>query len=191
MANIGFTVNTEELPDAQDFSPVPAGTGTTGMIVKSQLLPTNKTKEILPEGVDYETFLKTNPKASGFLNIEIDIQDGPSAGRKLFHNFNLVNDSDKAVEIAFGQLKQLLSGLGMKQWSGKSEELHNKRFKMDHTVEQGKDYVKDGQTVQGKPQAVIKKFYAATGVAATGAVANTAAPATQAAATGATPPWKR
>lgn len=187
MANIGFTVNTEELPDAQDFSPVPAGTGTTGMIVKSQLLPTNQTKKVMPEGVDYETYLKTNPKASGFLNIEIDIQDGPSAGRKLFHNFNLVNDSDKAVEIAFGQLKQLLSGLGMKQWSGKSEELHNKRFKMDHTVEQGKDYVKDGQTIAGKPQAVIKKFYAATG-----AVANNAtAPATQAAATGATPPWKR
>lgn len=185
MANIGFEVNTEELPEAQDFSPVPAGSGTTGMIVKSQLLPTNKTKEVMPAGVEYEDYLKANPKASGFLNIEIDIQDGPSAGRKLFHNFNLVNDSDKAVEIAFGQLKQLLEGMGMKKWSGKSEDLHNKRFKMDHTVEVGKPYQKDGKTVEGKPQAVIKKFYAA---GAASASATTAAPA---AATGSTPPWKR
>lgn len=159
MANIGFQVNTEELPEAQDFSPVPAGTGTVGMITKSELKPTNKTKEILPAGMDYETFLKSNPKASGYLAIEVDIQEGASKGRKLFHNFNLINDSEKAVEIAFGQLKQLLTAFGMKNWSGNSEELHNKRFKFDHVVEQGNDYQKDGKTVQGKAQAAIKKFY--------------------------------
>ena len=184
MANIGFTVNTEELPDAQDFSPVPAGRYTV-MIVNSKLQPTNKTKEVL-NGADYETFLKTNPKASGFLNIEMDIQDNGQEGRKLFHNFNLVNDSEKAVEIAFGQLKQLLSGLGMKQWSGKSEDLHNKRFAVEVSVETGKDYVKDGQNVAGKPQSVIKKFTAAGGVAQA-ATTQTAATGT----TGATPPWKR
>lgn len=188
MANIGFTVNTEELPEAQDFSPVPAGNGTIVMIVNSKLQPTNKTKEIL-NGADYETFLKSNPKASGFLNIEVDIQDGASKGRKLFHNFNLVNDSDKAVEIAFGQLKQLLTALGMKTWSGNSEELHNKRFKIDHTVETGNDYQKDGKTVTGKPQAVIKKFYA-VGVASAPSVQPVQGqPA--AASAGGTPPWKR
>lgn len=187
MANIGFTVNTEELPDAQDFSPVPAGTGTIGMIVNSKLQPTNKTKEILG-AQDYETFLKSNPKASGFLNIEVDIQEGPNKGRKMFHNFNLINDSEKAVEIAFGQLKELLTALGMKNWSGNSDDLHNKRFKFDHTVETGKDYVKDGKEVKGKPQSVIKKFYG-VGVSSASSPAPVQQPA--AASAGGAPPWKR
>jgi len=124
MANIGFTVTTAELPDARDFSPVPAGRY-TAMIVNSSLKPTNKTKEIIPQGMTYDAYLKTNPKASGFLALEIDLLDGAGAGRKVFHKLNLINDSERTVEIAMGQLKQLLGALGMPTWSGESNLLHN------------------------------------------------------------------
>jgi len=181
MANIGFAVQANELPDAQDFSPVPAGTY-TAMIVNSTLKATNKTKEIMPSGMEYEEFLKSNPKAPGYLALEIDILDGGAAGRKLFHNLNLINDNDKAVEIAFGQLKQILTAFGMGSWSGKSEELHNKRMSITVAVEDGKPYTKNGVQVAGKPQNNIKKF-------APAGAASTAAEAPAAAQGG--PAWKR
>ena len=183
MANIGFTITTAELPEAQDFSPVPAGRY-TAMIVNSSLKPTNKTKEIIPQGMTYDAYLKTNPKASGFLALEIDLLDGAGAGRKVFHNLNLINDSERTVEIAMGQLKQLLGALGMPTWSGESNLLHNKRFSVNLAVEVGDDYVKDCKTVAGKPQNVIKKFLAAGTAAATSPVASGGS-------SPATPAWKR
>jgi hypothetical protein len=185
MANIGFSVKADDLPEAQDFTPVPAGTY-TAMIVNSSLRATNKTKEIMPPGMEYEEFLKSNPKAAGYLALEIDLLDGGAAGRKLFHNLNLINDNEKAVEIAFGQLKQILTTFGMGTWSGKSEELHNKRLSVTVAVEQGKPYLNNGVEVEGKPQNNIKKF-APAGAASVSAVAGTPTPA---AAEGG-PAWKR
>lgn len=188
MANIGFAVNTEELPDAQDFSPVPAGVY-TGMIVNAELKPTNATKDQMPDGAVYSEYLKTNPKAAGFLALEIDLLDNGAEGRKIFHNLNLINDNETAVNIALGQLKQLLESVGMKTWGGEDSELLNKRFKVDVAVETGKPYVKNGQQVEGRVQNKVKKFLPASGGSTV-----TAPPSSHQAAqaTGtASAPWKR
>ncbi len=164
MADLGFVINTAELPEAKDFSPLPAGDYDV-MIVNSKLMPTNDTKKLMQAAgvaVDqYEVFRKTNPNAPGYLALEMDVQSGASAGRKLFHNLNLINDNAQAREIAAGQLKQILEAFGMKTFSGKSEELHNKRLGISVKVEVGKPYQKDGQTVPGNPQNKVTKFYAA------------------------------
>lgn len=186
LSTLGWNVNTEALPDNKDFSPLPLGDYEV-MITNSKLMPTNDTKELMKSAgaSDYETFLKSNPKASGYLALEMDVQNGTYAGRKLFHNLNLINDNAQTVEIAAGQLKQILSSLGMKTFSGKSEELHNKRLGIKVTVKEGKPYQKNGQTVQGQPQNAIQKFYAL------GAGATTAQAQTTAASGGQKAPWAR
>lgn len=187
MADLGFQINTNELPEAKamDFNPLPAGKYNT-IITNTRLDPTNETKKAMAEaGVDsYDVFRKTNPRASGFLVLEMDVQDGPCAGRKIFHNLNLINDSEEAANIAAGQLKQILEAFKIKTFSGKSEELHNKLLVVDVTVRPAKPY-KDkntGEQKPGFPSNNCVKFSAPASVA-------TAAP--QSTATAGKGPWAR
>lgn len=185
MADLGFTVNTEELPDAKDFSPLPAGKYTV-VVTNSKLLPTSKTKELMGQAgyEDYDAFRKVNKTAEGYLVLEMDVQDNGQVGRKLFHNLNLINDSQQAAEIAAGQLKQILEAFGMKTFSGKSEELHGKRMVVEVKVKEGKPYMKNGAQVAGQPQNNCVKFSSPS--------ANTTASATQATGTaGKGSPWAR
>lgn len=167
MADLGFTLNTNELPDAKDFSPVPAGKYTV-VVTNSKLLPTNKTKELMQQAgyEDYDAFRKVNKTAEGYLVLEMDIQDNGQIGRKLFHNLNLINNSQQAAEIAAGQLKQILEAFGMKTFSGKSEEFHNKRMSVDVKVKDGKPYMKNGVEVAGQPQNNCVKFSPASSATA-------------------------
>lgn len=190
MANIGFKVKTEELPEAKGFELLPAGKGYVGMSVNAKLMPTNKTKEIIPDGVEYTDFLKDNPRANGYLNLEISVQGGEFAGRTLFHKFNLINDNEVAENIAWGQMKQFLEAVGIKEWSGEESELVNKRFSFDLAVTEGKPYEKDGKTYEGRAQNDVKKFYAVGATASapsSTAAASTPAPQTKAGSA----PWKK
>lgn len=189
MADLGFAVNVDELPEAKDFAPVEAG-DYTGMIINTKLKPTNDTKKAMKAAgfEDYDKFRKANnPKASGYLELEIDILDeGKFKGRKVFCNLNLINDNAQAVEIAAGQMRQLMESIGVKSLpDGKTEALHNKRFKMRLEIKAGNEYVSDGVKKQGQPQNAVKKFMPV------GAV--TAADTTQAVVGGTTKtsPWSR
>lgn len=186
MADLGFSVNTEELPEATDFSPVPENNYNV-IITASQLDPTNKTKKLMTEAgiTDYEAYRKLNPKAEGFLALEMDIQDGPYAGRKLFHNLNLINDSVEAAKFAAGQLRQILEAFKMKNFSGKSEELHGKRMVVFVKIEPPKPYL-DQNTGQQKPGFASNKCVKFS--SPTGTVASAATTATATAGKG---PWAR
>ncbi len=184
MADLGFSIKTEELPQAQNFDPVPEDNYNT-MIVGSNFLPTNKTKDLMAtNGVQsYDEYRKLNPKAEGFVVLEFDIQDGRYAGRKLFHNLNLINDSQEAMNISAGQLRQILEAINIKDFSGKTEELHGKRLTVKVKIKAAKPYKKDGVEKPGFPSNVCTGFMAYSG----------AATAATSSATASTPkgPWGR
>jgi len=165
MADLGMTVNVNEIPERQAFEPVPPGEYTC-MIVASEMKP-------------------TKDQTGEMLVLEIDIQDGASAGRKLFERLNLKNKNDKAVEIAFQTLGEIIKAVG-KTSIKDSNELHNKRFIARIEVEQGKPYEKDGVTKEGSPQNRIKKY-----MPVSGASSPQAAAAVAASPDAALPPWKR
>ncbi len=190
MADLGFTVNTEELPEAKnmDFSPLPAGKYMV-VLTNSRLLPTNDTKTLMTQAgySDYDAFRKVNKEADGYLALEMDVQTEGFVGRKLFHNLNLINKSQQAQEIAAGQLRQILEAFSMKTFSGKSEDLHGKRMSVDVKVEAGginkKETAAQGTEVRYPPQNKCVKFSAPGAVVA----ASTQATGT----TGKGAPWAR
>jgi len=158
MANLGIQFDASEVPAREDYTPIPNGTY-VGMIVNSAM--------------------KENSKHDGeFLELSIDIMDGEYVGKKLTERLNIRNQNETAVKIAYQTLKEICEAVGMPKISD-SNQLHNKRFLLDVVVEQGKDYMKDGVQVTGKPQNKVKKYKPYAG----GASAVTAA------ASGGKKPW--
>lgn len=180
MADLGFSINTEELPESTDFSPVPENNYNV-IMTASHLNPTNKTKKLMEEAniSSYDEFRKMNPLAEGFLALELDIQDGPYTGRKLFHNLNLINDSQEASKFAASQLRQILEAFKMKNFSGKSEELHGKRMVVFVKIEPAKPYMQNGIQKPGFPSNKCVKFSSPNGTAASGATTQTAMTSTE------------
>lgn len=177
MADLGWTINTEELPDAQviDYAPIPAGKY-TAIITNSRLLPTKNTlKQMQGAGVEeYETWRKSNPQAEGYLALDFEVQDTSAQGKKLFHNLNLINDSQQAAEIAAGQLKQILQAFGIKSFDGKTEHLHNKRISLDIVIDPAKPKDKTKPDGEKYPPSNRIKSFSAVGVATTAPQAATA-----------------
>jgi hypothetical protein len=57
--------------------------------------------------------LKETANGKGkYIKIELTITDGKFEGRKLWTNFNVVNENQKAKEIGLGQLKNFLLNAG-------------------------------------------------------------------------------
>jgi hypothetical protein len=80
---------------------------------------------------------------------EMEILDGEFANRKLWHNFNILNPSEKAQNIGQGQLSSLCHAIGVVGMED-SNELHFKPF----TVSVGVQPPKDGYDAQNR----IKTF---------------------------------
>lgn len=166
MAFLGQEVTVADLPEGSDFSPLPAGAYTV-MITNSEM------KE-------------TNAGTGQYILLEMDVQDGEYQGRKIFDRLNVQNPNEKAVEIAWQRVGEISRAVGLEKVKD-SEQWHNKRLVVELSVEVGKDYVKDGQTVQGRPQNNVKKYRAyGQEQAAPVAASSTGAPA----ATN-TRPWKK
>ena len=156
--------------------------------------------EILPPGKYPVQIIKSemkNTKAGTgqLLALEMEIIDGPSKGRKLWENLNLVNSNPQAQEIAQRTLSAICHAVGRLQVSD-SEELHFKPMIASVEVEpEGPD--KNG--VHRKARNSIKGFSAASGATAAPAFqpqqrqVNNPPPQAQAAARPATaaPPWRR
>lgn len=132
--------------------------------------------------------VKENSKKNGhFLELELDVLEGPAKGRKLFDSLNLDNPSAQAVEIAQATLSAICHAVGKLSVSD-SQELHNlpmlavvtkKPKKVNGTPVEG-EWRNEVNTYKPKGAAT-----ATTGGAATGG---------EAAGGGAAPgglPWKR
>ena len=52
-------------------------------------------------------------KANTYYAAIFEVVDGPFKGRRLFTNFNFVNTNEKAVEIAYDHLDQIMSAVGV------------------------------------------------------------------------------
>lgn len=78
----------------------------------------SKSFENLPNGKYHVMADKAEvkPTKSGgeFINLEVVVQSGEFKGRKLWAKFNIKNESEKAVQIGLGQLKQFMTAAGAK-----------------------------------------------------------------------------
>lgn len=102
MAKIGFNTADAPAPD-NNFDPIPAGD--------------------YPMRVIASEMKDTKDGTGKMLVLEMDITDGPCAGRKHWERFNLVNRNPQAVEIAQRALAQLCLAVG-KVSVEDSDELH-------------------------------------------------------------------
>jgi hypothetical protein len=171
MAKLNETFDVAGVPEREEFTPVPPGVY-TAMVVASE---------------------KKDTKAGGeMIVLELDIQDGEQAGRKLFERLNIVNSNQKAVDIAFRTLAEIVKAVG-KTTIKDTEELHNKRISIEVRVDPPTPYVdKDGKQQEGKPQNSIKRFLPASGkVSADKTPAPAGVQAEAHVEKSSTPPWKR
>lgn len=174
MAKLSEVFNASEVPERTEFEPVPPGQYST-MIVASEIKQTKKGGEMIV--------------------LELEIQDGEHSGRKLFERLNIKNDNQKAVDMAFRTLAEIVKAVG-KTTIKDTEELHGKKLFVDVRVEPPKSYIgEDGKEQEGKPQNSIKKFLPFTG--ATSSNGTVSAPKSVKTETveqkdqSSVPPWKR
>lgn len=148
MADLGFIqqqgIDYAAVPE-RTFTPLDPGEY-TAMVTGSDMKPTSN-------------------NAGQFLELEITVIGGASAGRKLIERLNLINDNPKTVEIAYQSLKELSEACGLQSFPEQSELLHNKPFTVKVDIEEGKPYIDKmtGQQKPGSPQNRIKKYSKAGG----------------------------
>lgn len=85
---------------------------------------------LLPDGKYLAIMTKSEvvPTKAGtgkMLKATFTIFDEKYAGRLVFHNFNIENQSEKAQQIGLGQLKSCYLAMGLKNLPADSSELHD------------------------------------------------------------------
>lgn len=151
------------------------------------------TFETLPKG-DYpvmvvDSEMKPTKNNDGqYLQLSVEVVDGPYKGRMVFDRLNLVNKNAKAVEIAQRQLSQICHAVGVLAVRDSSE-LHNKPMIAYVDVEAGGP--KEGGGTYGDKN-VVKSYKPWTAGTPAPTAKPAAAPAAVApAAAGSPPPWAR
>jgi len=102
-----------------------------------------KPLEVLPPGKYAAQIVKSDIRTTKdgmgqFLQLEIDVLDGPYKGRKLFDRLNLVNANPQTVEIAQRTLSAICHATGRMQVQD-SQELHLIPFIADVQVQPPKN----------------------------------------------------
>lgn len=103
MAQLGYTINKEDLPEQEggDYSPLPEGFYTTQIT-----------------GAE----LKDTKSGTGqYIKVEYTVVGDNYQGRKVWGNINIKNDSEKAEEIGRSQLNSLMAAIGLKTLSDTDE----------------------------------------------------------------------
>lgn len=146
--------------------------------------------EVLPAGkylvqILYSEMRPTRDGFGQYLYLELEILEGPYAGRKLFDRLNLVNDNETAVEIARRTLSSICRAVGQMQVKD-SEQLHGIPLIADVRIRPPKGQYGESNSIRYLPRANTPSVPAAT-TAPVGAtrVAATAPPAANGL------PWKR
>lgn len=136
MPDLNFNAN--EWEPTKSFDPIPADWYTV-IITDSKLKPTN--------AGDGE-----------YLELTLQVVEGPHQNRLLWDRLNLVNPNEKAVQIAKGTLSAICRSVG-KMGIQQSEELHNLPLRAKVIVENRADTgepankVKGYKSIQGEPAA--------------------------------------
>ena len=117
MAQVSF--NAAEVSTESQFSPVPNGDYPV-IITESEMKPTKN-------------------GAGQYLQLVLEVIEGPYKGRKVWERLNLVNSNQTAVEIAQRSLSQICHAVGHLQLQD-SVELHNKPMMAKIVVRQQDGY---------------------------------------------------
>ena len=167
--------NQNSVAAATPFEPVPAGWYNV-VIEGSEMKP-------------------TNDKSGQYLELTMRILDGELVNRKIWDRLNLQNKSEKAMEIAYGNLSAICKAVNIATLQD-STELHNKplRVRVKLKPAEGKFAESNDVSGYGPIEGVVNS-------AAPSSIAPTAAPAaeteepapaaTETPAAAATPPWKK
>ena len=110
-----------EEPETLDRTPVPAGRYLV-VISDSETRLTRKAQE------------SGNKNDGLMLSITFDVIEGDCQGRKIFHNMNLLNQSEKAVQIGRHELAAMYRALGLDNVKT-DEELRDKPLTVETIVE--------------------------------------------------------
>lgn len=153
--------------------------------------------EVLPPG-DYlamivDSEMKDTKGGDGqYLNLTLQVLDGPFAGRMLFDRLNLINTNAKAVAIAQRQLSQICHAIGVMRVSD-SAELHNKPLVATLKIRKSPEYGDSNNVAGYKPASgVAPQSHAHQApVAHAPTHAPAAVPPTARATNGARPPWAK
>jgi len=127
-----------------------------------------------------------------YLWLELDVLEGPQAGRKLFDRLNLVNPNAQAVEIAQRTLSAICHATGRMQVQD-SEELHLAPMLADVTVQPPKNGYGESNKLRYRPleEAETGRPRPAPTPRSAPTPAQPAQPPKPAAAGFASAPWKR
>lgn len=118
--------------------------------------------EILPEG-DYvlqvvDSEIKPTSKGGTQLIYTMQVVGTTHDGKQIKERLNIVNDNQKAVEIAFQTLAKISLACGVQKVNDSSD-LHGKKFIAVIGIKKGEGtYIKDGVEKKNGDQNVIKKF---------------------------------
>lgn len=103
---------------------------------------------------------ETKPTSGGtgeYLNLVFEVVTaGPFKGSKIFHMLNLRNPSEKAMEIAYGQLSAIAHAVNTLDVRNSSD-LHNKVMKINVKLEPA-ELEPDGVTIKYEAKNSIKAF---------------------------------
>lgn len=163
--------NSASVPAATPFEPVPAGW-----------------YNVVIEGSEMK---QTQDKSGQYLELTLRILDGEFVNRKIWDRLNLQNKSEKAMEIAYGNLSAICKAVGIATLQD-SVELHNKPLRVRVKLKPAQGNYAESNDVSG-----YGPVEGATPAAAPSSVAPTAAPAAAEqeepapAAAAAKPPWQK
>lgn len=115
MGNLNFDSSKTE-PTSMDFSPLPPGKY-LAHVSASEVVETSKGGEML--------------------KLTIVIDDELFKNRQVWTNLNIVNDSEKAQQIALGMLSALCRAIGKVGIVSDSSQLHDKKFLVGLGIDPG------------------------------------------------------
>lgn len=109
-------------------------------------------------------FKDTNNKEGKYLALKVVLTEGQYANTEFTERLNLINNNQKAVEIAYKTLARISEAVGMTQTPSDSTQLHNKPFLVDIVTEAGEPWTdKEGNKREGKDKSIIKKYHKLSG----------------------------
>jgi len=127
MALLNATLNQQDLPQADNFDPLPAG---------------------WYDAVIEEAEVKDNNSGTGkYINIRFSVNGPTHQGRKLFTIINYIHQNPKAQEIGLKQINALISALGINSLTD-TDQLIGGNVSIKVTVKKDEQYG-DGNEVKG------------------------------------------
>lgn len=129
MGNLDVIENKNVPPNNMDFTPVPKGR--YRMFCSEQ--------EVKPTSSGSGLLLKTT----------FDVTEPGYEGKKIFHNFNIVNQNEKAQNIGRGMLSSLSKALGMTSIPDDGSDLLDKEFIGSVDIEEGSGGYEAKNVVKG------------------------------------------